>query len=189
MYPALAIAASFVENSLFTGIQLTPMKLVKLTYIAHGYYLAFNDGKPLLREAVQAWKYGPVVPPVYEEYKVFGRQHITEVKIPFHIGSDGKKSEYELPLDIGVFILNVADAYKEHTGLDLSTLTHRPGTPWDKVNSQHGGDMPRNVIIPNNIIEAHYKDLINERTNNNHSHDDCKAIHIHNIHSFFFDQL
>jgi len=51
------------------------MKLLKLTYIAHGYYLGFFE-KPLIENEVQAWKYGPVIPELYHVIKRFGNGRV-----------------------------------------------------------------------------------------------------------------
>ena len=47
------------------------MKIIKLVYIAHGHYLAKNDS-PLFTEKVEAWDYGPVIPSLYHEFKIYG---------------------------------------------------------------------------------------------------------------------
>ncbi len=77
MENAVAIANYFVRKSLDSGIPVTPMKLVKLVYVAHGWYLGLT-GEPLIAEGVQAWKYGPVVPSVYDKFKMYGGSAITE---------------------------------------------------------------------------------------------------------------
>jgi uncharacterized phage-associated protein len=59
-YPAAAIANEFIKVAKRNGVLLTPMKLQKLVYFAHGWYLALL-GKPLINEPVEAWKFGPVI--------------------------------------------------------------------------------------------------------------------------------
>ena len=49
---------------------MTPMKLIKLVYIAHGWNLGLT-GKPLVSEDAEAWKYGPVFPSLYNKYRGF----------------------------------------------------------------------------------------------------------------------
>jgi uncharacterized phage-associated protein len=158
MYDPLAIATFFINRSLSTGIQLTPMKLVKLSYIAHGWYLAFKE-EPLLSEGVQAWKFGPVVPTVYHAYKEFGKDQILRVKtvgLGTHLDITPHSDEWNI-------LERVWNAYKDFTGVELSTMTHQPGTPWDTINKQFNGDLPSNAIIPNDIIKKHYKELRNVR--------------------------
>jgi uncharacterized phage-associated protein len=60
-YPIEAIANSILDECEKRGIRLTPMKLQKLLYLAHGYYVAIT-GQPLIDEDFEAWKYGPVAP-------------------------------------------------------------------------------------------------------------------------------
>lgn len=64
----LLVADYLVARS---GGRLTPLQVIKLTYIAHGYSLAIN-GEPLVDEAVEAWRHGPVVPSVYHRAKRCG---------------------------------------------------------------------------------------------------------------------
>lgn len=57
------------------------MHLQKLTYFAHGWYIAFNDQEqiqPLINEPFQAWEYGPVCSSIYHEFKGFGCNAIVE---------------------------------------------------------------------------------------------------------------
>ena len=49
---------------------MTPMKLQKLLYYCQGYALALTGG-PLFAEPIVAWRYGPVVKSVYDEYKAY----------------------------------------------------------------------------------------------------------------------
>ena len=52
-------------------VQTTPMHIIKLVYLSHGWMLGLHD-TPLLWEPVEAWQYGPVVPSVYHLYKGWG---------------------------------------------------------------------------------------------------------------------
>jgi uncharacterized phage-associated protein len=154
----IAIANYFIQKSFDTGVELTPMKLVKLVYIAHGWHLGVADS-PLISEPVQAWKYGPVVESVYKEFKNYGDQQITQLgtghwnglKIGFPSASNDKQE----------FLDKVWDVYKDYNGLQLSTLTHQTGTPWHQVWIQQGGQNVRAAIIPNDVIKQHYKNKIN----------------------------
>jgi uncharacterized phage-associated protein len=47
---------------------ITNLKLQKVLYFAQAYYLA-KIGKPLFRENIEAWEYGPVVPEVYRKFR------------------------------------------------------------------------------------------------------------------------
>jgi len=154
MYSGVNIANYFIEKSFDQGNLLTPMQVLKLAYIAHGWYLATQD-EPLLSEAVQAWKYGPVVPSVYRMYKDFGRDEITSTRF-----NPALRDEYsDLKSDANT--IDVLDrVYMKYgclDGLQLSALTHAPDTPWDITWNHSGGNQREGVVIPNNLIKDHYK--------------------------------
>jgi len=154
MEKTLAIANFFIKCSFSTGDELTPMKLIKLCYIAHGWNLAiFNN--PLLSEPVFAWKFGPVVANVYHAFKGYGNSRITSYA--------NTNQGIEMPSDPNTEALlqKVWDVYKRFDGVQLSTMTHQKGTPWDIVWNEMGGKDRLDVIIPDDIIEDHYKKLLN----------------------------
>src|SRR4051812_39910789 len=74
-YPAAAIANEFLRLAKEDKAQISPLKLQKLVYFAHGWYLALA-GKPLIEERVQAWQFGPVIPTLYREFKRYGNSPI-----------------------------------------------------------------------------------------------------------------
>jgi len=149
MYNPLKIAAYFIEKAIDEGIPMTNMKILKLVYIAHGWYLGLR-GEPLLNEAVMAWKYGPVIESLYDEFKEFRASNIT--RIPQTNRKFKDDYQYE------VFLDKIWDVYKRYDGTQLSTLTHKQGTPWDKTYRSHGDGMP----IPNDWIKEYYEKRLNK---------------------------
>ncbi len=160
MYKSIQIANYFLLCSQKTGHEVTPMKLIKLCYIAHGWYLGFT-GKPLLNETVYAWKYGPVIDTLYEELKKFGSSPIKTLQ------SSENCDDYPLPdnKDIMTFLDGVWNSYGKYDGVTLSAMTHQVGTPWYKIWHEENGKDGWEVPIPNNYIEAHYKEKIGEIQN------------------------
>ena len=128
------------------GKILTPMQLLKLVYISHGWMLALH-GLSLFCESVEAWRYGPVEPNVYNAFKKFGGNQITE---PIKDYSD-RFDEYELDI-----MEQVVGAYCDYTGIQLSGLTHQVGSPWDTTIKMLG----YNSIIPNDLIRQYYRNLL-----------------------------
>jgi len=166
MEKSIAVANYFVEKALDSNVELTPMKLVKLVYIAHGWHLALNDTE-LFSEDVQAWQYGPVVPTVYYNFRHFGSGIITsKAEIQDVVYSDGGlrfKTHQPQIQDASVIPLldRVWQVYSKYTGAQLSTLTHQKGTPWDITYNKLGGKDKKSFPIPTDLIKSHYKTLAN----------------------------
>jgi uncharacterized phage-associated protein len=160
---SLAVANFFVEKSLATGIELTPMKLIKMVYIAHGWSLALSE-KILINEGVEAWQYGPVIPKVYHEFKDYKNSQITRLCIEL-IQKDERGFEIITPQvtdeDDIELLDSVWNAYSHLSGLQLSSMTHETDTPWDVTWNKNSGKEIRGAIIPNDDIKSHYKILSN----------------------------
>ena len=160
---SMAIANEFLRKPGATG-RLTQMQLLKLAYIAHGWNLAVS-GTPLISEDIQAWDYGPVVPALYDHIKFYGSRPITrEIQdtddqvYRFFSKSSGRAGHpyhanvSESEKDV---IERVWQRYGMYSGLKLSDLTHRPGTPWFETYFGDG----KGAVIPNGRIRAHYLEL------------------------------
>jgi uncharacterized phage-associated protein len=151
-----AIANYFIAKSLSSGANLTPIKLIKMVYIAHGWHLA-RKGEPLLTEGIQAWKFGPVIESLYHEVKRFGDRQITSlISIQTPEGTFTPMVEDE---ETRRFLDNVWNAYARYSGLQLSTLTHRPDTAWHDVWYNRDGKTQRRALVPNDLIAEHYRKL------------------------------
>ena len=99
---------------------------------------------------MQAWTYGPVVPSVYQRYKRFGGNYITDV--PDQAPEGFSADERDL-------MQQVWRRYGHFTALQLSGMTHQPGTPWAITRELAPG-----AIIPNELIRDYYQRLAHERT-------------------------
>ena len=72
---ALAVANQFIQLGIADGRPVDPMKLQKLVYIAEGWSLVKRH-ETFLRENVEAWPYGPVVPQLYTAFKSYRAANI-----------------------------------------------------------------------------------------------------------------
>lgn len=152
MYNPITIANYFIYKSIDEGIEMTPMKVLKLVYIAHGWNLGLRT-EPLIEEQVEAWKYGPVIESVYQTFKKFGNNDINSLQnYEKERFEELKKSENDKNL-----VDKVWDVYKDYSGLELSTLTHQKGTPWYITWNEKGGSLTSGAIIPNSLIQEYYK--------------------------------
>jgi len=123
---------------------LTPLKLVKLVYLCEGWSLALRD-KSIIREEVEAWQYGPVIPELYAKIRQFKATPVTDLECA---GGAVNADQKDL-------IKSVYDAYKHLTGMQLSDLTHQSGTPWSKTWDKKD----RKQVIATSLIQDHFKEL------------------------------
>jgi uncharacterized phage-associated protein len=156
VYEALAVANSFLDIASGHGKTLGPMKIQKLVYYAHGWNLAINDA-PLINEYVEAWEYGPVIPSVYHAFKKYGSGAITEKGSKVAL-VDHNTIQFITPtvsdaetLDL----LNVVwDGYGDLSAIQLSNLTHEPGSPWSQTHAKSPGR--KGVDIPDELIKEYF---------------------------------
>ncbi|PQP39351.1 Panacea domain-containing protein [Mycolicibacterium austroafricanum] len=109
---------------------VSPMKLQKILYFVASEY-AKDTGEPLLSEPFQPWQYGPVVQSVYSEFKPFGGGPIRRY------AKDSQGKAYIVAEDQNVKLRKVLDrvwpAVKSRSAVDLSRITHLPGSAWRKA--------------------------------------------------------
>lgn len=120
---------------------LTPMQVLKLVYISHGWILGLLD-QPLVSEAIEAWRYGPVVRSVDRKYRKYRGDPIADGGAPH----DGCLHPQQRDVIDQVF-----KGYGRYSGIQLSWLTHQPDTPW-AIAWQSGMS-----IIPNELIRDPYR--------------------------------
>ena len=144
----LSVANYFISIS--GGIHL--LKLIKLCYIAHGYCLALLN-KPLVNETVEAWKYGPVFPTIYDRFK--GNKFIMETV---------KVKEKQFNENENEIMQAVYENYSGLSGVELTTLTHSKGTPWHFAWHKEGGKEYLNYPIKNKKIKKYYENLGSEES-------------------------
>ncbi len=160
MYNSVSIANFFIDKSFYEGVEITPMKVLKLVYIAHGWHLGITQ-KPLINEQTEAWKYGPVVPSVYGTFKIFGKSDINKVIMSsLEVKQDFK--EIQQNEEISAFLDKIWEVYKDYTGGDLSNLTHQSNTPWDVTWNKNNGSLKQGAIIPNKVIQEYYENKAKE---------------------------
>ena len=139
---ARAVANRLIELGRQNGEYFTNLKVIKLVYFCHAWMLGIY-GKPLIKQEVEAWTYGPVIPDVYHSFKRYGPKPIlasTRVR-PGNFSSEEK-----------AIIRGTYKKYGGLTALRLSQITHAEGTPWSQVS--------RGDTIPNKLIQSYYADQV-----------------------------
>ena len=83
MVSSITVANEFISLAKKDGYYFTPMQLLKLVYIAHGWMFGFFN-EPLIDDDIEAWKYGPVIPNLYQAIKNYGSRQIEDIiNLPF----------------------------------------------------------------------------------------------------------
>ena len=161
MEKSLAVANELIRYAIDAKNPPTQMKLQKLLFFAHGWNLALFDG-PLVDERFRAWKYGPVIPSVYHEFKSFGKRGIDRLGTEMVLGDEGIL--FVSPLvkvtgDTPALLHKIWEVFGGFNGTQLSDMTHKEGTPWYNawVKSNYSGS----AVINDEDIKKYFKSLRN----------------------------
>ena len=162
MYSAGAIANYLLDKADKCDITISPMKVIKLAYLSHGWYLAYTKDS-MVNEYVEAWDWGPVFPSLYHEFKKFKKfpiddrarewKGISLVESTIH-GVSENPTFPTVP-----FLDKVWEVYGNWTALELSELTHRVGSPWHTVRFSPTYKGRRDIIDDDLIYEYYRKKL------------------------------
>lgn len=117
---------------------ISNLKLQKLLYYAQGCFLAVA-GEPLFSEDILAWQHGPVVEPVYHQYKGYGSGGIA-FKEDFDF-SEFSKEENDL-------LTEIYNVFGQYSAWKLRNMTHEE-TPWKET--------PQGEVIPQEKIRSYFQ--------------------------------
>ncbi len=155
MGTAGSVANEFINLCNKHSLELTNIKLVKLMYIAQGLSLSLLDRPIFKDDTIEAWKYGPVIPSIYHEFKHFKSNPITSKSVILDSNWENA-SEPLLEEEEDKKIVKLTwDLYKDTSARELITSTHRPGTPWS-LTYVHG----ENNVIDNALIKKYYDKFV-----------------------------
>ncbi len=127
------------------SISFTNLKLQKMLYYAQSMSLAVY-GKKLFDDKLIAWKYGPVVPNVYQTYKVCGKNDI-EV-------ADAVTFED----DIVVLLEYVYEQFGKFTAIELMKKTHNE-KPYKTIYKEGEDNEMPDKLLKENFKKEYLKDV------------------------------
>jgi uncharacterized phage-associated protein len=130
------------------GENITNLKLQKLLYYSQAWYLA-NYDKPLFDDPIEAWVHGPVVPSVFQEYKV---NRWSPIGIDYPACLHGRW----LPNHLRQHLDNILSAYGNLQGWDLERLSHRE-QPWLTARGGMPPDASSNAVITHDSMKTFYR--------------------------------
>lgn len=148
-YSAKQIADYFVHLSsqkmIDEGVPegITPLKLQKILYFSQAASLAIHN-KKIFTEDIEAWKYGPVVPVVFYEYKSHLNSPLTE---PIGLYKEITNPEAISILD------GVWELFNKYSASELVDITHQHA-PWKDLY-QEG----RNIVISPGTLKDYYNNI------------------------------
>ena len=149
------VANTFLYRASADGISdMSPLKMQKLVYCLNGWHLA-TRAAPVVGELFEAWPYGPVLSSLYHEFKKFGANPIQAYASEIDPRTGQYRPLMVTPDDKSFFAIfdPVWNRYKNKSGLELSALTHAPGTPWTLARNRSDN------YLSNDEITKHYRDL------------------------------
>lgn len=135
----MAFSPSNISNNILwrsfdSGVAVSPMKLQKLLYFVASEY-AKETGQPLLAEPFRAWRYGPVVRSVYDEFKSFRGDPIRKY------AKDAQGKAYRISEKDNPELRDALDRVWSHaasmSAVELSRITHAPDSAWSKAWNHH----------------------------------------------------
>ncbi len=145
-FDARAVANQLLYFARMDEKWFTPLQVLKLVYYCQGWALARLDTK-LFRQDIQAWRYGPVVRDVYNEVRVY---------VDGPVSNDIKADRANFSGEEQWLMREVYRLYGNMRGVELITLTHLPGSPWDQIWSHRRSD---HDVIPVEMIREYFIDL------------------------------
>ncbi len=132
-YDAREVGNYVLNLAKISGRSLTQMSLLKIIFYAHGWYLATKD-KPLVKQPIEAWEYGPVIKVVRDAFRSFGKNPINKYaeKMDLETG-ELVPVGHKLSSEDEKFVDDIYRLYSQKSAFELSDMTHEPGGPWDAV--------------------------------------------------------
>lgn len=129
-YSSTNIANNILSRSFADKKYISPMKLQKILYFVASEYQKLT-GRPLLEEPFSTWAYGPVLYSVYDEFRFFGRGNIT--RYARNARGDMFSITETQDIELKVALERVWNKTKNMSAVELSEITHKPGSAWDKA--------------------------------------------------------
>ncbi len=153
-YSPVAFANWFIARD-HDGI--THLKVQKLVYCAYGWWLAYNYPEEVLSERPQVWRHGPVFRDIYSSFSSNGDRPIRHLGRVVNSNLPGKVDDGDDR--VNSLLEFTKKRYGEMDGFTLSDLTHKEGTPWQIMAASYNYRVPRNLMIPPELIRDEFKKI------------------------------
>lgn len=133
-YNVLDIARYIINYGNECGYNISNLKLQKILYFVQASFLVENH-EECFTERIEAWDFGPVVPEVYQEFKMYGSSTIPYIDSYIDL-SNGIWESTRKPYDESIIsfedrkiIDEMVDQCSKYSARDLVEITHSQA-PW-----------------------------------------------------------
>lgn len=152
IYSALEVARHIINYANSNDQLLSNLKLQKLLYFVQAEFL-ISQGRTCFTDDIEAWNFGPVVPAVFREFKIFGSFHIPPVK-HYYVEDESQPFNFrrvvfydiEITDEDKTVIDEVVDCFAYYSSAALTELTLKQ-LPWKNAYS----NCCKNVITAESI--------------------------------------
>lgn len=141
-YNALDVSEYIIHYIQSTGGIISPLKLQKILYFVQADFLV-STGKPCFSDEIFAYDYGPVIPSVYQKYKIYGGGFIPCRYSDSFIISKADKER----------INEMVDLCQPYSATELTAIIHQQA-PWK--NNYHSDS---HAVIPKMEIEEYFRSI------------------------------
>ena len=154
IYSALEVARHIINYANSNDQLLSNLKLQKLLYFVQAEFLT-SQGRTCFTDDIEVWNFGPVVPAVFREFKIFGSFHIPPVK-HYYVEDESQPFNFrrvvfydiEITDEDKTVIDEVVDYFADCSSVELTDLTQKQ-LPWQNAYIKH----LKIVISPQSIKE------------------------------------
>ncbi|MDR0407473.1 MAG: DUF4065 domain-containing protein [Campylobacteraceae bacterium] len=120
---AMDVAKYMIDKCENDNHPITNLQLQKMLYYVQCFFLV-EKKKPLFDDDFEAWKFGPVIPDVYREYRIYGA-------LP--ISSDADKAEIDIDNKEMELLNDIIKKTRVMYPWRLVEQSHAKGKAWDNV--------------------------------------------------------
>ena len=142
MYSVLDVARYIIWYCKKKGYSISNLKLQKILYFVQAEFLV-SVGSPCFAEEIEAWDFGPVVPEVYHEFKIFGSADIPKFVCLNEAAAISNKDK--------TMINDMVDQCGAYSASTLVEITHNQD-PWLHAYERHC-----NNVIEKKAIKQYFE--------------------------------
>lgn len=127
---------------------ITQMRLHKLLYYVQAWSLV-DQNAPLFPEQLRAWKHGPMVKAIRDEFSAYDR---APIPAPDNWHAD------VLSASERAIIESVWESYKAYSPAQLRKMTHHE-RPWREARGDRSEEEPSDEPMPQQVIWQYFEDV------------------------------